>query len=239
MAERKFEASNIQIEDPMDFLSVSEKEAYMRAHQNTLMRDAEEMRRIREQTEPVRSAPRRKTHEVTYENSYEDEYGEPYEDTYAEEDVEEEGSVIDWIISVAMKAMLAAIIIVGLIMAYMMFIRPALSRSMGSNSRQAASANTEAGENGAEDPQAAAQQQEAQNGEQGSGSPQAQEGGGESVVTTTQLNLRTAPNTDTSEIITSVPEGTTLSRIAEDGGWSTILYEGQELYCASEYLRAE
>ena len=239
MAERKFEASNIQIEDPMDFLSVSEKEAYMRAHRNTLMRDAEEMRRIREQTEPVRSAPRRKTHEVVYENLYDDEYGEPYEDAYGEEDVEEGESVIDWIISVAMKAMLAAIIIVGLMMAYMMFLRPALSRSMGSNSRQAASANPEAGENVTEDPQTAFQQQEAQTGEQEPGRPQAQEESGESVVTTTQLNLRTAPNTETSEIITSVPEGTTLSRIAENDGWSTILYEGQELYCASEYLRAE
>ena len=236
MAERKFEASSIQIEDPMDFLSVSEKEAYMRAHRNTLMRDAEEMRRIREQTEPVRSAPHRKTRDAVYENLYEDEYGEPYEDVYGEEEVEEKESVVDWIISVAMKAMLAAIIIVGLIMAYMMFLRPALSRSMGSGARQAAIANSEADENGA-DEQAAAQQQEAGGAEPGGS--QAQEGTGERVVTTTQLNLRTAPNTETSEIITSVPEGTTLSRIAEDDGWSTILYEGQELYCASEYLRAE
>ncbi|MBR0171994.1 MAG: SH3 domain-containing protein [Lachnospiraceae bacterium] len=227
MAERKFEASSIQIEDPMDFLSVSEKEAYMRAHRDTLMRDAEEMRRIREQTEPVRSAPRRRTRNAAHENLYEEEYGETYEDAYGEEDVEEKESVIDWIISVAMKAMLAAIIIVGLIMAYMMFLRPALSRSMGSGARQAAIANSEAGEDVA-----------AQNGEPESGGAQAPEGS-ESVVTTTQLNLRTAPNTDTGEIITSVPEGTSLTRIAENDGWSTILYEGQELYCASEYLRAE
>lgn len=227
MAERKFEASSIQIEDPMDFLSVSEKEAYMRAHRDTLMRDAEEMRRIREQTEPVRSAPRRRTRNTAHDHLYEEEYGETYEDAYGEEDVEEKESVIDWIISVAMKAMLAAIIIVGLIMAYMMFLRPALSRSMGSGARQAAIANSEAGEDVA-----------AQNGEPESGGAQAPEGS-ESVVTTTQLNLRTAPNTDTSEIITSVPEGTSLTRIAENDGWSTILYEGQELYCASEYLRAE
>ena len=47
-----------------------------------------------------------------------------------------------------------------------------------------------------------------------SGRPQAQEGSGESVVTTTQLNLRTAPNTETSEIITSVPTSANIRHYA-------------------------
>lgn len=235
MADRKFEASSIQIEDPMDFLTVSEKEAYMRAHRNTLMRDAEEMRRIREQTEPSRGNPRRKTPDIEYENIYEDEYEDAYEDTYGEEDVEEEESVVDWIISVAMKAMLAAIVIIGLIIAYMMFIRPAIQRSMGSNRWQAASSQPAATDGGTE----SAAQQEEQRTEEEAGRPQAPEDRGERVVTTTQLNLRNAPNTETSEVITSVPQGTTLSRIADNDGWSTVLYEGQELYCVSEYLRAE
>ena len=51
MAEKKIDAGEIQIEDPLDFLSPSEKKAYIRAHQDTLLRSEEEMERIREATE--------------------------------------------------------------------------------------------------------------------------------------------------------------------------------------------
>ena len=58
------------------------------------------------------------------------------------------------------------------------------------------------------------------------------------VVTTSQLNLRNGPSTATGEIVVTVPEGTRLTQIAEADGWSTVLYEGQTLYCSSEYLKA-
>ncbi|MBR0092885.1 MAG: SH3 domain-containing protein [Lachnospiraceae bacterium] len=58
------------------------------------------------------------------------------------------------------------------------------------------------------------------------------------VITTSQLNLRNGPSTETGEIVVTVPQGTRLAQIAEANGWSTVLYEGQTLYCSSEYLKA-
>ena len=61
---------------------------------------------------------------------------------------------------------------------------------------------------------------------------------GERVVTTADLRLRTAPNTTDSTVVVTVTKGTELSRIAEENGWSTVNYEGQTLYCATQYLEA-
>ena len=280
MAEKKIDAGEIQIEDPLDFLSPSEKKAYIRAHQDTLLRSEEEMERIREATE---APPPGITTDTDFEvedlsgeeDDYEDEYEEEeqpvkkayvYQDTrlhtderrsravkaakpakaekpvkparqrvaYAAEtaavleDDEVEETALDYMLSVAVKAFLAAILIVVLIIAYMIYVRPIIRRATGL-SRQAVETQ-DSGEDtiGMDDTNASAQ-----------GGGQAVPADGESVVTTTQLNLRTAPSTETGEVITQVPTGTKLTRLSDDGEWSKVLFDGQELFCASQYLETE
>ena len=286
MAEKKIDAGEIQIEDPLDFLSPSEKKAYIRAHQDTLLRSDEEMERIREATE-VPSVPSGITADADFEvedlSGEEDGYEEDYEDDYEEEqpvkkpyvyqdtrlhtderrsraakaakpakpekparaakpekparqrvayaaeaavyeDDEVEETAFDYMLSVAVKAFLAAILIVALIMAYMVYVRPLIRRTTGL-SKQAV--ETQEDTIGMDDTNAPAQ---------GGGDVSAD---GEAVTTTTELNLRTAPNTETSEVITTLPAGHRLTRLSDDGEWSKVLFNGQELYCASAYLEAE
>lgn len=57
--------------------------------------------------------------------------------------------------------------------------------------------------------------------------------------TTTALNVRPEPNTDT-ERIGQLPEGAVVEYVGtHDADWAIILYEGQEAYVASQYLTAE
>lgn len=58
------------------------------------------------------------------------------------------------------------------------------------------------------------------------------------VVIGDSLNLRTGPSTD-AEIVVRVNSGTRLIKIAEEGGWTLVEYEGQQLYGSSQYLREE
>ena len=61
----------------------------------------------------------------------------------------------------------------------------------------------------------------------------------DTVVTTVALNLRSTPSTESDTfIVTNVPAGTELSRvgISDDGFWAQVEYEGQRLYCAMKYL---
>ncbi len=63
--------------------------------------------------------------------------------------------------------------------------------------------------------------------------------GGETMITTTELNLRSTPSADgSSNIIAVAPKGATVVRMSESDGWSTVIYENQTLYCASKYLTA-
>ncbi|WP_026670320.1 hypothetical protein [Butyrivibrio sp. AE3006] len=62
------------------------------------------------------------------------------------------------------------------------------------------------------------------------------------VVTTTELNLRNTPSTVSDDFIeVQVPEGTVLDRIAvsDDGVWAQVEYEDKVLYCVMKYLRVE
>ena len=292
MAEKKFDAGEIQIEDPLDFLSPAEKKEYIRAHQDTLLRSEEELQRIREATETAPVAEPDEETEASYEEEdlyeeeedlYEeeeddDDYGERpagkpyvYRDTrlhtderrqqavkakkaarpatgnaksarpsrgrvaYAAEagaphaDDEVEETAFDYMLSAAVKAFLAAILIIGLIMLYMIYVRPLIHRTTGLSSQAVSSQENEdtigMGDTG-DNTQGGAEQGEAP-------------ADGETVVTTTQLNLRTAPDTQTGEIVYPAPAGTRLTRLSDDGEWSKVLFNGQELYCASEFLKAE
>lgn len=62
------------------------------------------------------------------------------------------------------------------------------------------------------------------------------------VVTTTNVNLRSTPSTDSDTfVVTQVPEGTTLNRtgVSDDGEWTRVEYEGQTLYLVTKYTTEE
>ncbi len=62
------------------------------------------------------------------------------------------------------------------------------------------------------------------------------------VVTTTNVNLRSTPSTDSDTfVVTQVSEGTTLTRtgVSEDGEWTRVEYEGQTLYLVTKYTKEE
>lgn len=59
------------------------------------------------------------------------------------------------------------------------------------------------------------------------------------VVTAEKLNLRTVDNSQSdSTIVTSVPKGTELNRVAvnSDGTWALVDYNGQRVYASMKYL---
>ena len=57
----------------------------------------------------------------------------------------------------------------------------------------------------------------------------------EEVVTTSSVNVRKAPSTD-SEVYKTVSRRSSFTRTADDGTWSAVLVDGEEYYIASEYL---
>lgn len=57
----------------------------------------------------------------------------------------------------------------------------------------------------------------------------------EEVVTTSSVNVRKAPSTD-SEVVQTVPRRSEFTRTADDGTWSAVTIDGNEYYIASEFL---
>lgn len=57
----------------------------------------------------------------------------------------------------------------------------------------------------------------------------------EEVVTTSSVNVRKAPSTD-SEVFQTVPRRSAFTRTANDGTWSAVTIDGNEYYIASEFL---
>lgn len=58
----------------------------------------------------------------------------------------------------------------------------------------------------------------------------------EEVVTTSSVNVRKAPSTD-SEVYQTVPRRTSFTRTANDGTWSEVQVGEEEYYIASEFLK--
>lgn len=58
----------------------------------------------------------------------------------------------------------------------------------------------------------------------------------EEVVTTSSVNVRTAPSTD-SEVYQTVSRRSEFVRTKDDGTWSAVEVEGKEYYIASEFLQ--
>lgn len=58
----------------------------------------------------------------------------------------------------------------------------------------------------------------------------------EEVVTTSSVNVRKAPSTD-SEVYQTVPRRSAFTRTADDGNWSAVKVGEEEYYIASEFLQ--
>ena len=56
------------------------------------------------------------------------------------------------------------------------------------------------------------------------------------VTSNRNLNLRKEPNT-TSEVLTSLPKGTKAEVIEELDGWFKVIYNGQEGYISSDFVK--
>ena len=74
-----------------------------------------------------------------------------------------------------------------------------------------------------------------ENGQQGDGNGAEMPEGGETVYTTTVVNVRSIPDT-TGEILGKLEAGTAIVRTADENGWSTIDYNGTTAYVSSEFL---
>lgn len=62
------------------------------------------------------------------------------------------------------------------------------------------------------------------------------------IVTTADLNLRNTPSTASDDfIVVQVPQGTVLDRISvsDDGEWAQISYDGQLLFCVMKYATVQ
>ncbi|WP_022763001.1 MULTISPECIES: SH3 domain-containing protein [unclassified Butyrivibrio] len=65
---------------------------------------------------------------------------------------------------------------------------------------------------------------------------------GDKIVTTADLNLRNTPSTASDDfIVVQVPEGTTLDRVAvsDDGEWAQVSYDNQLLFCVMKYATVQ
>ena len=64
----------------------------------------------------------------------------------------------------------------------------------------------------------------------------------DTVVATADVNLRSVPSTESSDyIVTAIVKGTEVTRlgISDDGYWAYVEYNGQQLYCSMKYLEVK
>lgn len=279
---RKVGADDIRIEDPMDFLTAAEKEAYLSSSKTAARQPVYEELEVEDFGEEEDDGYEEDVYE---DDAYEDGDDASYdEDGYDEEDAYddpapgrrpvkkkavksekphaarqsapqkkqhahaaqaaadegEEVSAMDRGLSAMTRILGAVIALMLLAIVWLIVLRPMVYSALGWNRWQEEGGAINLADEGmsgaAAQGESAATQEETPAGGAESTAPQEE---GERVRTTTGLNLRNAPNTTTSEIITAVDAGTSLIRLAEADGWSTVLYEGQTLYCVSEFLEAD
>ncbi len=60
--------------------------------------------------------------------------------------------------------------------------------------------------------------------------------GGQTVYATVRVNVRSLPDTTTSEILGKLEAGASIVRSADENGWSTVDYNGTIAYISSEFL---
>ena len=64
----------------------------------------------------------------------------------------------------------------------------------------------------------------------------------DTVVATADVNLRSVPSTESSDyIVTAIVKGTEVTRlgVSDDGYWAYVEYNGQQLYCSMKYIEVK
>ncbi|SDB54955.1 hypothetical protein [Butyrivibrio sp. INlla16] len=236
------EEINIEIQDPLDFLSADEREEYYRSRQaemdrerESLDEDSPEFYLDDEDHEPVSVEPesprekpryiRKRARELEREEQVREERVKkekvkkekvPKEKVHKErrEGNDNEGGV-DPLIIVRISSIVTGLIILALI--GMIFKAKVYDKYLR--------------------PDPDEEQTEVQVGELAGYTKT-----GDKIVTTADLNLRNTPSTASDDfIVVQVPEGTTLDRVAvsDDGEWAQVSYDNQLLFCVMKYATVQ
>lgn len=204
---------DIEIVDPYNFFTEEEREEYFRERQKQ-----EQLQQEKEKEEHEDPLPPQKHQQEDYprDEDYDDgdeDYEEDDED-YDEEDEEGEGKDLMLIVVRFASILTGIVILAALAFGAYKFIGPKL--------------RPDPDEEPAEEVVVAL--------------PEGyQETNDMVTVTAVSLNLRTVPSSESdATIVTAVPKGTSLKRIAQSSvdTWAIVEYEGQQLYASSKYLAA-
>lgn len=221
------EISDIKIEDPLNFLTAAEKEAYIRAQ------DAERMKAKREELTRTQELQQLEEERIEREHRRSREEAarrararkrRAMERRRAEEEHED---TIEKIVRIA------SIVTGSIILLLLLVIGAALIRNYFAD--RAEENQIAADADGSEAPVAEE--------EGGDAAPVEAEGFtamNDTVTTTTDLRLRSTPDSSgDGNIVATATRGTELKRtgINETIGWSQVEYDGQTLYCATRYLQ--
>ena len=221
------EISDIKIEDPLNFLTAAEKEAYIRAQ------DAERMKAKREELSRTQELQQLEEERIEREHRRSREEAarrararkrRAMERRRAEEEREDK---IEKVVRIA------SIVTGSIILVLLLVIAGSLLRNYFSDRAEENQIAADADGSvvpGAEDgdPDAGAVEVEgftAMN---------------DTVTTTTDLRLRSTPDSSVdNNIVAKATRGTELKRtgINETIGWSRVEYDGRTLYCATKYLQ--
>ena len=211
---------DIEIVDPYNFFTEEEREEYFRERQKQEQlqqeKEKEESRPAKEEHEEPLPPQKHQQEDYPRDEDYDDgdeDYEEDDED-YDEEDEEGEGKDLMLIVVRFASILTGIVILAALAFGAYKFIGPKL--------------RPDPDEEPAEEVVVAL--------------PEGyQETNDMVTVTAVSLNLRTVPSSESdATIVTAVPKGTSLKRIAQSSvdTWAIVEYEGQQLYASSKYLAA-
>jgi uncharacterized protein YgiM (DUF1202 family) len=211
---------DIEIVDPYNFFTEEEREEYFRERQKQEQlqqeKEKEESQPVKEEYEEPLPPQKHQQEDYPLDEDYDDgdeDYEEDDED-YDEEDEEGEGKDLMLIVVRFASILTGIVILAALAFGAYKFIGPKL--------------RPDPDEEPAEEVVVAL--------------PEGyQETNDMVTVTAVSLNLRTVPSSESdATIVTAVPKGTSLKRIAQSSvdTWAIVEYEGQQLYASSKYLAA-
>ncbi len=211
---------DIEIVDPYNFFTEEEREEYFRERQKQEQlqqeKEKEESQPVKEEYEEPLPPQKHQQEDYPLDEDYDDgdeDYEEDDED-YDEEDEEGEGKDLMLIVVRFASILTGIVILAALAFGAYKFIGPKL--------------RPDPDEEPAEEVVVAL--------------PEVyQETNDMVTVTAVSLNLRTVPSSESdATIVTAVPKGTSLKRIAQSSvdTWAIVEYEGQQLYASSKYLAA-
>ena len=256
----------ISIEDPLNFLDASEKEAYIRERHRE---EAEKERRIeereheasaaaralpeeerkkikRETDDPLGDRPVRRrpdpqpAHDRDARPRYADRRRENVRNWEPEDDEDDEDEGNGIIIASAILGIL--IMVVAVFLGWMTFFG---SQHEEPEAEERALQEAQKEENEKDTEEEPEEEDESETDEIDYAIlPEGFELCNDTVVTTTQLNIRSAPDSsDDTNIVTAVREGTKLTRVAvsETIGWSAVYVDGHDeiLFCSNKYIEEE